>query len=123
MKMWTYQVEEDIRGGFVDKIDHEGDEDEENPHSGGLDEDPQDGLRVSRVSTVLDGHAKAHTWRADEVAWRTSRCVFQMKKVIRAEKKLESRASGDHPTRRTKAVDVLGNRHTKGGNRPFPYRP
>lgn len=69
MKTWTYQIEEDVRGILVGKVDHEGDEDEENPHSGGFNEDPQDGLRVKRVSAPSShDHTKSHTWRPDEVA-------------------------------------------------------
>jgi len=43
-EMWTYQVEGNINGGRIGQVDHEREEDEKDPHSGGFDEDPQDGL-------------------------------------------------------------------------------
>jgi hypothetical protein len=49
MKTRTHQVEEDV-GVLVEQVDHEG---EEGEHSGGFDEDPQDGLRVNKVGTTL----------------------------------------------------------------------
>jgi hypothetical protein len=51
--MLTYQVEGDVEGVLVAQVGHKGDEDEENPHPGGFDEDPQDGLRVNKVTTIL----------------------------------------------------------------------
>ena len=53
MKPQTYEIEEDVRCVFVGQVDHEGDEDEENPYSGGFNEDPQDGLQVNKVNAIL----------------------------------------------------------------------
>ena len=53
MITWTYRVEDDVAGILVGQVDYECEEDEENPYCNGIDEDPQDGLRVNEVSIIL----------------------------------------------------------------------
>ena len=53
MKTSTYHVEDEHVGLQTEQVDYACEDDEENPHSGGLDEGPQDGLRVNKVSIIL----------------------------------------------------------------------
>lgn len=53
VKTSTYHVEDEHVALQTEQVDYACEDDEENPHSSGLDEDPQDRLRVNKVSIII----------------------------------------------------------------------